>query len=456
MAKPRILLAAPKSGSGKTLITCSLLSALLARGKKVKAFKSGPDYIDPMFHKKIIGVPSKNLDLFFADSDTVREIFLRENDSDISVIEGAMGLYDGVGGITDEASAYHLAKTLCAPIILVIDARGMGRSILAEISGFLAMDKEHLIKGVILNKTSGMFYQTIKSVIEHELDIAVLGYFPVQKDIVFESRYLGLKLPDEIEDIKEKVKKAGCELEKSVDIDKILEIAECAPNLIDERAIESAIALDKEGPVFRKLREQALLAGKKIAVARDEAFCFYYEDNLAALEASGATLEFFSPLRDEKIPQGVDAILFGGGYPELFAKQLSENTSILEDIYRISKTNVRIIAECGGFMYLHDAIIVDKVKYKMAGVIGGECEKTDRLVRFGYVSIEEKQENFLEKGAMIKGHEFHYYDSTSNGESCIATKPVTGRRWDCIHETHNLFAGFEHLYYLPDGPKLFA
>ena len=205
MAYPRIMLAAPKSGSGKTLITCALLRALSLRGLKVRAFKCGPDYIDPMFHQRVLGVPSRNLDLFFTGEDETRALFLQDSDFDISVIEGVMGLYDGLAGTREEASSYHLASVLKTPIILIINARGMGRSMLAEIAGFLSMDREKLIKGVILNQVSRSIYESMAPIIEQELGIKAYGYYPTQKDLELESRYLGLKLPGEISALLDKV-----------------------------------------------------------------------------------------------------------------------------------------------------------------------------------------------------------------------------------------------------------
>ena len=199
MKAPRIMIAAAGSGSGKTLLTCSLLQALLDSGKKAAAFKCGPDFIDPMFHRKVLGVPSKNLDSFFTDENTTKFLFLEDAEGkDLSVIEGVMGLYDGLGGITEEASSYHLAKVTKTPVILVVDARGMGRSVIPLIAGFLQYDTARLIQGVILNRTGKMFYDAIKPEIETETGIPVLGYFPVQMEIKLESRHLGLRLPEEI------------------------------------------------------------------------------------------------------------------------------------------------------------------------------------------------------------------------------------------------------------------
>ena len=211
----RIMIAAPKSGSGKTTITCALLAALREEGKKVVSYKCGPDYIDPMFHQTVIGVPSKNLDTFFTDAEQTRQLFVKGcSEDDMAVLEGVMGLYDGLGGIREEGSSYHLAKVTKTPIILVVDAKGMGRSVAALIAGFLAYDTEHLIKGVLLNRMSKGYYGILKPLLEQELHIKVLGYFPNQKQIHLESRHLGLKIPSEIADIQEQLREAAEELKK--------------------------------------------------------------------------------------------------------------------------------------------------------------------------------------------------------------------------------------------------
>ena len=434
---PRILLSAPKSGSGKTLISIALMNAFAEAGKKVSAFKCGPDYIDPMFHKKVLGIPSKNLDLFFADEKLVKSLFFSDNTSDISIIEGVMGLYDGIGA-TDEASAYHLASVLGAPVILVVDSKGMGRSLLAEIAGFLSLDKMHLIKGVILNNMSESFYSQIKPLIESELAVQVLGFFPVQKSIKIESRYLGLKLPDEISGIKAMVQKASDELIKTVDIKRIEKIAE-------EAQAAAYVPLENLLPKPKMPKPKKPV---RIALARDEAFCFYYDDNIKLLEKLGAEIVEFSPLADKKLPPEISGLILGGGYPELFAEKLAANKSMKESVFAAINAGLPSIAECGGFMYLHEFLQTEDGKtHSMAGAVKGTCAFKDKLVRFGYVSISGKQPGFLEPGTAIKGHEFHYFDSTDNGSGCTAVKP-SGVKWDCVHCGENHWWGFPHLYFL--------
>ncbi|WP_027728409.1 cobyrinate a,c-diamide synthase [Treponema sp. C6A8] len=449
---PRIVIAAPKSGSGKTLVTIALMGAFMARGKKLAGFKCGPDYIDPMFHKKILGIPSKNLDLFFTDEEQTRRIFADGNQAELSIIEGVMGLYDGTGGVSLEASTYHLAKTLKAPIVLVIDAKGMGLSLVAEIQGFLGMDSARLIKTVILNNIPKTFFEQIKPVIEEKCGISVSGYFPFQKDIEIESRHLGLKLPDEIEGIKEMAAKAAEKIAKTVDLDELLKIAQEAGDLPADMESSSRVLVEP------RLR---------IAVARDEAFCFYYEDNLRLLESYGARIVDFSPLHDEKLPEDIDGLIFGGGYPEFYAEKLSQKAGIMEEIRQKITSGMPSLAECGGFMYLHKTLKNQSGNtYQMAGLIDGDTFYTGKLVRFGYITMTaagaggtdtaaDKTSSFF--NGKIKGHEFHYFDSTQNGDSFKAVK-TNGKEYQLGLAGENHFWSFAHLYYpsSPDFAKNFV
>lgn len=433
-----VMLAAPKSGSGKTLITISLLKALCNRGKNAAAFKCGPDYIDPLFHEKILGVPSKNLDLFFTDEIVTRNLFengVRKLKADFSVIEGVMGLYDGLGGYLEEASSYHLAKVLNVPVVLIVDTKGMGRSVLAEIVGFLALDRYHLIKGIILNNISVGLYENIKTQIEKELNVQVLGYFPNQKDLHLESRYLGLKLPSEIEDIQKMVGTAAVQLENTVDVDEIIRMGLSGS--------EEIVGTDPD----------YIYSGDKvrIGIAKDDAFCFYYSDNLKLLENYGAELIEFSPLKDHQLPDNLDGLILSGGYPELFAKELAENVTMKYSIRKFIQEGGPSLAECGGFMYLHNSITTQNGNsFEMCGVIDGDSSYTGKLVRFGYVTLSEKGGDFF--SGNIKGHEFHYFDSTANGTDCMAVKPVSGRSWECSWVGKNHWWGFTHLYY-PSNPE---
>lgn len=446
----RFMIAAPKSGSGKTMITCALLQLLKDSGKNVLSYKCGPDYIDPMFHKKVLGVPSKNLDTFFTDEKTTVQLFLDERaDGDFAVLEGVMGLYDGLGGIYEQGSSYHLAKVTQTPIILVVDAKGMGKSVLALIAGFLQYDTHHLIKGVLLNRMSKGYYDIIKPLIEKELSVKVVGYFPEQKDIGLSSRHLGLVMPDELSDIKKQLNEIADRLKKTIDMDLFMDIAEAADEIGDSESADKDKRQTLKNAETMRLQDQNNTVN--IAVAMDEAFCFYYEDNLKLLEKCGAKLQYFSPLHDIELPDNCDALLLGGGYPELYAKELSENISMRKSIKTAFEAGLPTVAECGGFMYLHTYIHNQNCVFDMAGALDGECHFKGKLVRFGYIELAEKHSNFLPPNEKIKAHEFHYYDSTDNGADCIATKPATGRSYDCVISHDNYWLGFPHLYY-PSNP----
>ena len=467
----RFMIAAPKSGSGKTMITCALLQLLKDSGKNVLSYKCGPDYIDPMFHKKVLGVPSKNLDTFFTDEKTTVQLFLDERaDGDFAVLEGVMGLYDGLGGIYEQGSSYHLAKVTQTPIILVVDAKGMGKSVLALIAGFLQYDTHHLIKGVLLNRMSKGYYDIIKPLIEKVLSVKVVGYFPEQKDIGLSSRHLGLVMPNELSDIKKQLNETADRLKKTIDMDLFIDIAEAADEISDSESADEDKRQTLKNAEPMRLQDQNNTVN--IAVAMDEAFCFYYEDNWKLLEKCGAKLQYFSPIHDTKLPEDCDAMLLGGGYPELYAKELSKNVSMLNAIKKAFKAGMPTVAECGGFMYLHTYIRNicddndeknnadtqnntdiqnDMNKSQLVGALDGGCHFKGKLVRFGYIELAEKHSNFLAPNEKIKAHEFHYYDSTDNGADCIATKPATGRSYDCVISHDNYWLGFPHLYY-PSNP----
>lgn len=436
---PGIMIAAVKSGSGKTTVTCALLEALKRRGLSPCAFKCGPDYIDPMLHRKVIGVPSRNLDSFFSEQEQLRRTYMENmkntGDNGIAVVEGAMGLYDGLGGVREEGSAYDLSRILCLPVVLVVDAHGMGRSLLPLLFGFLQYDRAKRIRGVILNRTTEHFYRAVAPTIERELQIPALGFLPDQPQIFMESRYLGLKPPDKIADWQRLLCRTVDILEDKVSVDRIIEIAGKADRL---RTVKRTVFYEKH-PV-------------RIGIAKDEAFCFYYEENLKILKEAGADLISFSPLRDKKLPEGIAGILLGGGYPEWYAKKLEANVSMRGAIRQAIQDGMPSVAEGGGFLYLHETLEDDKQNScAMCGVVPGKCFYTGRLVRFGYMTVEEKRETFLKAGTRIKGHEFHYYESENPGTDCTAVKPASGKAWDCIQAEKWSFWGFPQLYY-PSNP----
>ncbi|MDY2629180.1 MAG: cobyrinate a,c-diamide synthase [Lachnospiraceae bacterium] len=435
MSYPRILLGAVSSGSGKTMITCGILQAFVNRGLKTASFKCGPDYIDPMFHARVIGTRSKNLDTFFAGENNTRYLFAKEaRGMDISVMEGVMGYYDGVGGTTFQAGAYDLARVTKTPAVLIVNTKGMSMSVAALVKGFAEFVPESQIKGVILNQMSPMLYPRIKEQVETLTGIHVYGYVPVIRDFVIESRHLGLILPHEVEELERKLNGLADVLEDTLELDGLLELAGTAPD---------------PDYTLPRLPQIAFESEPRIGVAMDEAFCFYYKDNLELLQELGARLVEFSPIHQERLPEGINGLLLGGGYPELFAKQLSENKTMLRSVKEAIDRGMPCLAECGGFMYLHNRMEdMENTMYEMAGVIDGEVFRTPRLKRFGYVTVTAGKPCLCgPEGTQFQAHEFHYFDSTACGNGFHAEKPAGKRGWDCIQCTDNLQAGFPHLYY---------
>lgn len=429
MKFPRVMIAAPHSGSGKTTIVCGLLQALKDMGHAPCSFKCGPDYIDPMYHRKVLHIPSGNLDTFFTEPKTTMSLFQEEYQGDVAIIEGVMGLFDGIGGIEEEGSSYDLAYNLLCPIVLVVDARGAGKSVLAQIKGFLDYDKYGLIQAVILNKTSPEFGKILKPLIEKELGIQCLGVMPNEKNFTLGSRHLGLVLPDEIKDMKSRQREVANALIENISLEDVLKIANSAEEL-EEVKQQELFSFSKTKKTLR------------LAVARDEAFCFYYRENLSLLQKAGIEILEFSPLRDKRLPENISGLLLGGGYPENYLSELSQNVAMKTAIKEAFEKGIPTLAECGGFLYLLDEIKDDKdTSYQMVGAIEGSAFWTGRLTRFGYISVSDKKE------LSIKAHEFHYYDTDNNGEDCIAKKPTGNRNWQCIHNIHGGYIGFPHFYY---------
>jgi len=433
---PRVMFAAPASGSGKTLITCGILQALVNRKMKVSSFKCGPDFIDPKFHERVIGTTSGNIDLFLAGTETSKYLFGRTAEhSDISVVEGVMGFYDGIGNTID-ASSYDVSSKLNIPVVLVVDGRGSSTSAAATAKGFLEFRKNN-IKGVIINNTNEKVYQGLKPIIEKELGLKAIGYVPKVKELVIESRHLGLIMPHEIDALKEKLMKLAETLERTLDIDEIVHIA------------SSAGEFSYKAPKFPKKVKV------RIGVAKDDCFCFIYNNNIELLERLGAEIVYFSPLHDKQIPKDIGGLIIPGGYPELFADALSRNKKMLADIERSVQNGIPCMAESGGFMYLHKELEDAAGKYhKMAGVIDGRAFRTEKLSKFGYHTYTAMNDGLMPEGTVIRGHEFHYWDSTACGNDCDAVRPSGGQH-RCMHNTENIFAGFPHMYYYSNPNSLY-
>lgn len=433
MTTKAIMFAAPSSGSGKTLVTCGLLQVLKNRGLNVASFKCGPDYIDPMFHRHVIGIESANIDLFFAGKALAQNLFAENSKgADIAVVEGVMGYYDGLSASSFDASSYDVSRTLGLPTILIVNAKGQSISSLAVLKGFSEFRADSNIKGVIFNNMSPHVYEAIKEKTEEMTGLKPLGYLPKVSELTFESRHLGLIKPDEIRNLSEKLNRLAELMETTIDIQGLLELAG------EYQEVEST---DIEVKTFPE--------APKIAVARDEAFCFYYKDNLNLLKKMGAQIQEFSPSHDDKLPEGTDALILGGGYPELYAEELFNNRSMSDSIRTALNSGMPCLAECGGFMYLHEEMEdISRNPHKALGIISGKAYKTDKLGRFGYIELSANDGNpFIKQGETVRGHEFHYFDSENCGKSLKATKPVTGKSWDCMNIKDNIMAGFPHLYY---------
>lgn len=445
---PRIMLAAPKSGSGKTLLTCGLLEVLRRRGLNPIACKCGPDYIDPMFHRYVLGIPGRNLDSFFLPTEGVRKVLVdavREEQAGIAVLEGVMGYYDGLGGTETSASSWEIAEITDTPAILVLDCKGASLSAAAMASGFLHFRKKSHIAGVILNRVSSMYYERLAAAVEEASGLPVLGYLPESEEYRMESRHLGLFLPGEIDRLRERIGRLADQMEKSIAVERVLEVAGMLPLRIENKEKEKAENESMKAESIAKFpacQEQKVTSRVRIGVARDEAFCFYYQENFRLLEQMGAELVYFSPLRDKKIPDRVDGLLFGGGYPENYARELAKNVAMRESIRRSIAAGMPFLAECGGFLYLHRTLEgSDGKHWEMAGVYPFDAYRTNRLRRFGYVRL------LTSSGQEIHGHEFHYWESEDPGTDWEAVKPTGNRSWRCIHEKGGQIGGFPHLYY---------
>lgn len=427
----QFLLAAPRSGSGKTTMTCALLMALKRRGCAPCAFKSGPDYIDPMFHRAVLGVESRSLDLFFSAPETVRTLYARgAAGHGAAVCEGAMGFYDGLGGVSDRASAWHLADTLGLPVLLVAEPKGQSLTLAAELKGLVNFRTPSHIAGILLNNCTARMHALLAPMLEKETGLPVLGFLPKLPEAVIGSRHLGLYTAAEVENLQQKLALLADAAEEHIDWPRLLALCEKEP---------PALPVQPETPPARV----------RIAVAQDEAFCFTYAETLEAFRDAGAEVVFFSPLRDTALPENIGGLYLPGGYPELHARELSENTSLLREIKRKIEFGLPTVAECGGFLYLGQSLTdAEGQSWPMAGVLPGEAKDAGRLVRFGYAALSAESDSMLFRaGESFPIHEFHHWDSTVNGTALAAKKPVGGAAWRCGFVNEHFYAGFPHLYW---------
>lgn len=400
---PRLIVAASASGQGKTTAATGLMAALTRRGLRVQGFKSGPDFIDPAFHTAATGRPSRNLDTWMMGEDLVLECFERATvDADIAIIEGVMGLFDGYSGKDDAGSAAHLARLLDAPVLLVLDGSAMARSAAALVHGFATFDPQVRVAGVLLNNLAGEgHYRYIAEALAGS-GVASVGWLRRDPALRMPERHLGLVPGFSVEYLD----RLAAAITQAVDLDAVLRIAQSAGPL---RAPSHRVFGGQPGEAFT------------VAVARDEAFWFYYQDSLDYLTVLGAKLVPFSPLRDPRPPVGVQAVYIGGGYPELHLAELAANGPMLEWLRR---TKVPIYAECGGLMYLTEAILDrDGRRYPLVGRLPTEATMAGAKLHLGYVTATAPQDHFLAlKGQQVRGHEFH---------ASQLTEPARNPAWTC-------------------------
>ena len=435
----QFLIAAPSSGSGKTTVACAVLAALKKRGADPCAFKSGPDYIDPMFHRSALQVDSHNLDLFLSNRDMVRAIFARyAAGHGAAVCEGAMGFYDGQG-LTTRASAWELADTLGLPVLLVVQPRGASLTLAAQINGLKQFRTPSHLAGILLNDCAPHLYALLAPMLERETGLPVPGYLPRVPEPAIGSRHLGLYTAGEVADLQQKISRMADAL--VMDWEKLFALTEGAAPLVYTDRLPPAGELPPQGAEEQRPRVP-------IAVARDAAFCFTYAETLEALERAGAKLCWFSPLQDSVLPERIGGLYLPGGYPELYAAQLEANTAMRCAINTAVQRGLPTVAECGGFLYLGQTLEDDAgTAHPMAGVLPGQGFRVGRLVRFGYAALTPQADSMLFRaGEPVPVHEFHHWDSTCNGTAFTAQK-ANGRHWDCGFANGHLYAGFPHLYW---------
>ena len=434
------MITAASSGSGKTMITCGLLELFKRKGLNPLACKCGPDYIDGLFHKQVLELEGMNLDSYFEAPEELRDKYSRLSKGHLPVVEGVMGYFDGLGGSTTRASSWEVAHILDLPAVLVVDARGASVSLAAVIKGFLEFERPmgSQIKAVIFNRMSPMLYPRIRELVERETGIRAAGFVPELGFLKVGSRHLGLVLPEEIAGLREQMNRLG----------------KCLEETIDWEFLEELGAEKEERDALEEENTEASCTAAfsfRLGIAMDEAFCFYYQDNLRLLERLGGELVYFSPIHDRSLPEQLDGLILGGGYPELYCEALSLNESMREAVKKAAEGGLPVLGECGGYLYLLEELEAEDGRiWPMTGVLKGKGYKKGKNSRFGYIGVEaEKDSLYLKPGEQIRGHEFHYWDCEVLEEEWVmrAKKPVGNRSWPCIRIKNQVMAGFPHLFY---------
>jgi cobyrinic acid a,c-diamide synthase len=433
---PRLVIAGTHSGVGKTSIVLGILGALRGRGMHVQGFKVGPDFIDPMYHREVTGAPSYNLDAWLMGQDGVRRALARVASTDgIAIVEGVMGMFDG-RATGSEGSTAEVAAILQSPVLLVVDVGGMSRSAAALVQGYARFDPAVQVAGVVLNRVGGpRHYQLVRTAIEEQAGVAVWGYLAWSDGLVLPERHLGLVPVGEDAAFQRVCAELGAAAARTIDIPAIIAAAQSAPAL--------------EVPVDGAPAAAATMA--RIGVARDAAFNFYYDANLQWLRQCGAELVEFSPRQDPQLPADVDGLYFGGGFPEVFAKSLAENVSGMASLCQAHQAGIPIYAECGGLMYLVEAIQdAAGTRYPMVGLLPGVCRLTERLQDFGYKEVISLRDSILGRaGLRTRGHEFHYsvWEGRPAGSSLYRTRSSHGDEREEGYSVDNLTASYVHLHF---------
>jgi cobyrinic acid a,c-diamide synthase len=428
------VIAGTHSGCGKTSVTLGIMTALARRGLKVQPFKTGPDFIDPGHHTRSAGRICHNLDGWMLDSKALCEIFNRyTQDADVAVVEGVMGLYDGYSATEETGSTAHLSKEIGLPVILVVDARSMARSAAALVLGYCGFDEETAVAGVIFNRVGSENHaRTLREAIDLTT-VPLLGILPKRDEISTPSRHLGLVTPEHLEDLEQKYSDLADWVEENIDLEALLEYMPDIPRT----------PFFDEVPMIPKVR---------IGVAKDEAFSFYYEENLRLLRKAGAEIVFFSPLNDRNLPEGLDGLYIGGGYPELSAFDLAQNTKLKKEIHEFSISGKPVYAECGGFMYLMESISANNRLFPMCGIFPFKSNMQKRFQALGYREIKLTQETPLgPEGTVIRGHEFHYSSLDAVPEDSGTAYEVYARNADPRREgyiiNNNSIGSYIHLHF---------
>ncbi len=424
----RLLIAAPYSGSGKTTFTLGLIGALRQKGLSVAPFKVGPDYIDTAYHQRAAGAKAINLDTFLLGREGMRRTFAQyAHGPDIAVVEGVMGLFDGVGA-TRAASSAQVAALLDMPVLLVVNGKGMAASAAALVRGFASHDPNVNIAGAVFNNVSESHYQILRGAVEAEAGVKCLGYLPRREDIAINSRHLGILPEGELEDADKRIERMAELVSEHIDVHAIIDIAAKAPPL----AVHKPVTYEQKPCT--------------LAVARDAAFNFYYEDSLDTLRAMGAELVFFSPLKDAGLPR-CDGIYIGGGFPEIFAGELRDNRAMRGEIQRASRAGMPIYGECGGYLYLARSIMTGDEEYAMCGALPVSGLMEEKLSgHFGYVRVTLQAHTPLGRaGSAYSAHEFHHSVMRSESGAYLAEKASDGREWPGGSVQHNTFGAYAHV-----------